>query len=52
MIALQHHIEELRAEPRDRPDPSERAEIVAELEAAMVALDQQNRAADARLRPR
>jgi hypothetical protein len=51
MITRSEHIDELHAELRGCLDPSERAEIAAELEAAMATLDQQDRAADAERPP-
>jgi hypothetical protein len=47
MIALQDHIEELRAELRGCLNRRERARIAAELEAAIAALKEQDRAAEA-----
>jgi hypothetical protein len=38
MILCSEHIDELRAEPRGCLDPWERAQITAELEAAIAAL--------------
>jgi hypothetical protein len=51
MITLQDHIDELRAELRGCLDCSERAEIAAELEAAIAALRDQDRAAEANRPP-
>ena len=51
MITLQDHINELRAELRGCMNRRERAKIAAELEAAVAALEQQNRAADANRPP-
>jgi hypothetical protein len=42
MITLQDHIDELRAELRGCLDPDERAEIAAELEAAITALKKED----------
>jgi hypothetical protein len=46
MITLQDHIDELRAELRGCLAPRECVEIAAELEAAISALKQQDRAGD------
>jgi hypothetical protein len=46
MITLQDHIDELRAELRGCLCPRERAEIAAELEAAIAALQSQDRIGD------
>jgi hypothetical protein len=51
MITLQHHIDELRAELRGCLCPCERAEIAAELETAIAALKEQDRAAEAKQPP-
>ncbi len=50
MITLQDHIDELRAELRGCLDRRERAQIAAELEAAIAALNEQD-AADAKRPP-
>jgi hypothetical protein len=42
MISLSEHTDELRAELRGCLDPRERAEIAAELEAAIAALKQKD----------
>ena len=47
MITLQDHIDELRAELRGCLCPVGRAEIAAELETAIAALKEQDRAGDA-----
>jgi hypothetical protein len=47
MITLQDHIDELRAELRGCLCPVERGEIAAELDAAIAALKDQDRAAEA-----
>ena len=47
MITPQEHIDELHAELRGCLDPSERAEIAAELDAAIAALKEQDGAGDA-----
>jgi hypothetical protein len=46
MITLQDHIDELRAELRGCLCPVERAEIAAELEAAIAAVQSQDRTGD------
>jgi hypothetical protein len=46
MITLQDHIDELRAELRGCLCPVERTEIAAELEAAIAALQSQDRTGD------
>jgi AMMECR1 domain-containing protein len=51
MITLQDHIDELRAELRGCLNRRERAKIAAELEAAIAALKEQDRAADAKRPP-
>ena len=52
MIALQDHIDELRAELRGCMNGRERAKIAAELDVAIVALKEQDRAAEANRPPR
>jgi hypothetical protein len=47
MITLQDHIDELRAELRGCLCPRERAEIAAELDTAIAALEEQDPAGDA-----
>ena len=51
MITLQDHIDELRAELRGCLNCRERVKIAAELEAAIAALKEQDRAADAKRPP-
>jgi hypothetical protein len=51
MITLQDHIDELRAELRGCLDRRERAQIAAELEAAIAALKEEDGAADAKRPP-
>jgi hypothetical protein len=51
MITLQDHINELRAELRGCLNRRERAKIAAELEAAIDALKEQDRAAEAEQPP-
>ena len=47
MITLQNHIDELRAELRGCLTRRERAKVAAELEAAITAQKEQDRAAEA-----
>jgi len=47
MITLQDHIQELRAELRGCLTRRDRARVAADLEAAIVALKEQDRAGDA-----
>jgi hypothetical protein len=47
MITLQNHIDELRAELRGCLTRLERAKVAAELEAAIAALKEHDRAAEA-----
>jgi len=51
MLTLQDHIDELHAELRGCLDRRERAEIAAELEAAIAALKAQDGAAEAKRPP-
>jgi hypothetical protein len=51
MITLQDHIDELRAELRGCLNRRERAKIGAELEAAIAALKEQDRAVEANRPP-
>ena len=51
MITLSEHIDELRAELRGCLNRRERVKIAAELEAAIAALEEQDRAADAKRPP-
>jgi hypothetical protein len=51
MITLQNHIDELRAELRGCLTRRERAKVAAELTAAIAALKEQDRAAEANRPP-
>ena len=51
MIMLSEHIDELRAELRGCLGRRERAQIAAELEAAIAALKERDRAVDAKRPP-
>jgi hypothetical protein len=51
MVTLQDHIDELRAELRGCLDRRERTKIAFELEAAIAALEAQDRAAEAKRPP-
>jgi hypothetical protein len=51
MITLSEHIDELRAELRGCLNRRERVKIAAELEASIAALEEQDRAADAKRPP-
>jgi hypothetical protein len=51
MITLQDHIDELRAELRGCLSRHERAKIAAELEVAIAALNEQDRAVEAKRPP-
>jgi hypothetical protein len=50
-VTLAEHIDELRAELRGCLDPGERTMIAAEIEAAIAALNQQDRAVEANRPP-
>jgi hypothetical protein len=51
MITLQDHIDELRAELRGCLNRRERAKVAGELEAAITALEAQDRAVEANPQP-